>query len=161
MLYKMYLEAVKWDGEDELCLLIFSNVKDGGKLNVEIPEPIGFDLRTLLEQREEGTYPYHGICELISQIGATVQKLIIGKHPKAGTGVMHLDVGGKTHVVDLFFADVIAIALVEDMPIYFDDSVCKKNELTLEKRLLFTRTASITGFSFDTDTHKYPSCGSE
>ena len=154
MLYKMYLEAVRWDGDDAGSLLVFSNVTDGGKLSVAIPEPIGFDLSTLLNQREEGIEPYFGISELISQIGGTVQKLIIGKHQRPGSGEMHLEIEGKTRVIELFFADVVALAIVEDMPIYFDESVCNKNEAPLDKRLLFTRTSSLTKYSFDTDIHK-------
>jgi len=150
----MYLEAVKWDGEDAESMLIFSNVADGGKLSVVIPEPIGFDLRTLLEQRARGIDPYFGISELISQIGGKVQKLVIAKHQRPGSGEMYLETEGKTRCIELFFADIVAISIVEDMPIYFDESVCQKNELPLDKRLLFTRTSSLTRYSFDTDGHK-------
>ena len=151
MMFKMYLDSIKWDGEDAPCMLIFSNAKDGRKLNVEIPEPIGFDLRTLLNQRLEGIEPYFGITEILYQTGIKIEKLIIRNSQKPGTAAMILDVCGKIVETELFFADVVSIAIVENMPIYFDESVCRKNEIPLDKRLLFTRTSNVTKYSFDTD----------
>jgi bifunctional DNase/RNase len=151
MMFKMYLEAVKWDGEEAPCMLIFSNAKDGGKLDVEIPEVIGFDLRTLLNQKLDGLTPYFGITELIPQLGGKIEKLIIRSSQKPGTATVLVEIGGKAREVELFFADVVSIAIIENMPIYFDESVCQKNELPLDRRLFFTRTSALTRYSFDTD----------
>jgi len=150
-MFKMYLDAVKWDGENSPCTLIFCNARDGGKLNVEIPEAIGFDLQTLLNQRTEGVNPYFGITEVFYQIGAKVEKLAIKANQKPGTAFVVLNVGGKITEIELFFADVVSIAIVEKMPVYFDESICVKNEIPLNRRLFFARTLTMTRYSFDTD----------
>ena len=152
MLFKMYLESVKWDGEEAECFLCFSDISDNTKLNIEIPEAIGFDLQTLLHQaRRSKTKPYFGVCELISQIGAKVEALKITKQQNAGSGLIQLRVGQKTFDIEMFFADVISVSIIENLPIYFDDSIFKKTAAPLDKRLLFTRTGDLTKFSFETD----------
>jgi bifunctional DNase/RNase len=150
ILFKMFLEDVKWNGKEEPCVLVFGNAKDGGNLTVEIPESVGFDLRTLLNQKLQGMIPYFGICDLVKQVGGTIKKLIIRDEKKPGTAVMVVEVGGKIKETELFFGDIVSVAIILDMPIYFDDAVCFKRETTLSDRLRWTRTESITNYSFDT-----------
>jgi bifunctional DNase/RNase len=149
-MFKMYLEDITWDGEEAPCVLVFSNAKDDGRMSVEIPETIGFDLRTLLNQKLDGLVPYFGICELVKQIGGNIKKLMIRSSHRPGSASMFLEISGKTTEVELFFADIISLAIVLGLPIYFDDAICMKREMPLAGRLLWMRTESMTNYSFDT-----------
>jgi bifunctional DNase/RNase len=50
--------------------------------------------------------------------------------------------------VELTLKDAVTIAILEDMPIYFDENMCKKNEISISQRLLLTNTSSIMNYSF-------------
>lgn len=151
-MFKMYLEDVKWSGSEASSLLVFKNAKDGGYLSIEIPESVGFDLRTLLNQKISGLMPYSGVCELIRQAGGKVRKLTIKNYHKPGTAELLLEIGGKTTEIELFFADVVSASIILDLPIYFDESLCQKKDLEIANRLLWTRTESITNYSFETNS---------
>jgi hypothetical protein len=146
---KMYLQDIKWV-DNEAAMLIFVNTKDGGRMNVEVPEAIGFDLRTILNQKLSGFIPYFGIYELIKQLGGKVEKLMIRGSYNPGSAGMLLNINGKSTEIILFYADIAAISIILGLPIYFDNAICAKRELPLSARLLWTRTESITNFSFDT-----------
>jgi len=150
-MYKMYLEDVIWDGKDAPCVLILKNCEDGGFLSIGVHESVGFDLRTLLNQKRSGFVPYFGICALVSQIGATVKKLTVKNDKLLGTAEMLIEIGGRIKEIELFFADVISVSIVEDLPIFFDESVCSRLDLPLDQKILWSRTEDITNYSFETN----------
>ena len=148
---KMHMEDIKWDNEESPSMLIFSNDKDGGRMNIPVSESIGFDLRILLNQKIQGMEPYFGICELVEKIGGKFEKLLIRSSHRHGSAGVLIEIGGKTIEIELFFADVVSISIVLGLPIYFDEDICARREALLADRLLWTRTESLTNYSFETN----------
>lgn len=149
-MFKMYLEDIKLDNEELPGVLIFSNDKDGGKMNIPVSESIGFDLRILLNQKIQGMEPYFGICELVDKIGGKIEKLLIRSSHRHGSAGIILNIDGKSKEIELFFADVVSICIVLNLPIYFDEEICARRDTLLADRLMWTRTESLTNYSFDT-----------
>lgn len=148
-MFKMYLENIEVGGENGFCNLIFGNASDGRKMNVEIPQSIGFDLRTLLDQKLEGIEPYSGVTRLVSQIGGKIGKLVVRSNQKPGTVAVQLEIFDKPVEAELFLSDAVSIAIINDMPIYFDESICVRADMPLDRRLLYARTSDMTNYSFD------------
>lgn len=149
---KMYLDDIKYESNKLPSMLVFTDAKDGGRMLIEISETICFDLFVLFNQKKSGATPYLGICEVIRQTGANINKLMIKESQNPGTALMLLEISGKITEVELFFADIVSVAIVLGLPIYFDESVCLKKEFSLSDRLLWTRTQDITNYSFDTNS---------
>jgi hypothetical protein len=145
----MYLESIEIGGEDGICSLNFGNASDGRKMNVEIPQSIGFDLKMLLDQKLEGIQPYSGVTRLISQIGGKISKLIVRGKQKPGTVNVQLEILDKFVEIELFLVDAVSIAIINDMPIYFDESICIRADIPFDRKLFYVRTSSITNYSFD------------
>ena len=148
-MFKMYLENIEVGGENGLCSLIFNNASDGRKMNVEIPQSIGFDLRTLLDQKLEGVEPYSGVTRLVSQTGGKISKLIVRNKQKPGTVAVQLEIFDKFAEAELLLADAVSIAIINDMPIYFDESICVRADMPIDRKLLYARTSNMTNYSFD------------
>jgi len=150
-MFKMYLENIETGGENGLCSLIFSNASDGRKMNVEIPQSIGFDLRALLDQKSEGVEPYSGITRLVSQVGGKISRLIVRSKQRPGTVAVQLEIFDKFVEAELLLADAVSIAIINDMPIYFDEDICVSADMPIDRKLLYARTSTMTNYSFDAD----------
>jgi bifunctional DNase/RNase len=146
---KMYLEDVRWNSESELSVLVFSNLECSETMELYVPSAVGFDLWVTLDvKREDGDMPYFGIMDIISQIDGEFIMLFVGKNQAPETIMAKLEITGVQFEVEMTVKDAVTIAILQDLPIYFDKSLRNKDKLSLSQKLFRKKISEITRYSF-------------
>jgi len=146
---KMYLEDIKWNEESDFSVIIFGNLDYEGKLELHVSGDTGFDLWEVFTARIDP--PYLCVTDIFSQIGAEFTKFFVRQNQEPGTIGAKIKLGEQQFDVEMTVRDAMMIAITDNLPVYFDENMCKNPNIPLATKLSFTRTASLTKYSFDGD----------